>query len=181
MAVSSAAPTPPPSDPRWQQFHGACTTYGVAYREPSDDGDDRVREFGSPDTAANRIKMSFMGFEVDVHKKLAACLAAVERDLRDQAVPYVVKEVGAYREERDDREYWYHQYGGAIDINPSQNPLCYEDGEPTGPADPCLQERPYDLPDQWIETFERYGFYWGGRFEKHKDYMHFEWHGEPAG
>ena len=177
-----AQPTPTPADPRFEAFKGDCTTYGIAYEDPGENAEDRVKVFGPPDTEANLTTVAFFDYAVTLHPKVAACLEAVERDLIDQGTTYRIKEIGSYREERADRPYFFHQYGGAIDINPRTNPQCLEDlddgREGVGNTDRCGLDRPYDLPDEWIETFERYGFYWGGNFSEGKDYMHFEWHGE---
>lgn len=173
--VPTSKPTP---DARWQQFHGECQTYGVAYADPRSREEDRVKVFGPPDTPENRTEVAFFDYIADVHKKVAPCLEAVQRDLLDQGTTYKVRQLGSYREERADRLYWFHQYGGAIDINPVQNPQCLESGEGLDVAGLCGNEKPYDMPEEWVETFERYGFYWGGNYRRTKDYMHFEWHGE---
>jgi hypothetical protein len=170
-----AAPTP---DPRFIQFHGDCQTYGVAYEDPDDSIEDREKVFGKANDQNNLIEVSFFNYAVTVHRKVAPCLLAVQRDLQDQQTTYVIKEVGGYREDRPDRLYWFHQYGAAIDINPAQNPQCLKFRRGVDPAGRCTQDKPYDIPESWVETFERYGFYWGGNFDDTKDYMHFEWHGE---
>ena len=36
-----------------------------------------------------------------------------------------------------------------------------------------------ELPRCWIDTFERYGFYWLGRDPQLRDTMHFEFLGDP--
>ena len=36
-----------------------------------------------------------------------------------------------------------------------------------------------ELPRCWIDTFERYGFYWLGRDPQLRDTMHFEFLGNP--
>lgn len=183
--VDAPEPTPTPKptpDARFIQFAGECKTYGLAYRDPSSDAQDRKRVFGEPDDPGKLTQVSFMGYIVQVHEKVAPCLDAVERDLKDQGTTYQVKEIGGYREERKDRPYWFHQYGAGVDINPATNPICTADlgGDYEHVEEParCRSEQPYDLPQSWIDTFERYGFYWGGNYEKGKDYMHFEWHGE---
>lgn len=174
--------TPTPADPRFEEFKGECKTFGLAYEGAEDSAEDRVKVFGPANTKENIALVYFFGHEVLVHDKVAPCLEAVEHDLEAQGTTYQVKEIGGYREERADRPYWFHQYGGGVDINPATNPICTADlgGDYEGVPEPsrCKSERPYDLPDEWIKTFERYGFYWGGNFSEGKDYMHFEWHGE---
>lgn len=57
-----------------------------------------------------------------------------------------------------------HAFGIAVDINPNSNP--------NGSLN-------YDIPDEMIAIFERYGFRWGGRykqiFKATNDPMHFEY------
>lgn len=175
-------PTPTPVDERFERFKGDCTTDGVEFTDDSFDAEARVKVFGPPNTPESEAIVYFFDHEVLVHEKVAPCLDAVERDLKDQGTTYTVDEIGGYREERADRPYWFHQYGGAVDINPRRNPQCLgdlEEGrEGAGNTALCGRERPYDLPDEWIKTFERYGFYWGGKYREGKDYMHFEWRGE---
>lgn len=171
-------PSPTP-DPSFEQFKGECKRYGLAYGDPSENVDDRIKEFGPANAQENFITIAFFDYAIVVHRKVAPCLLAVERDLRAQGTTYRVSEIGSYREEpREDRQYWYHAYGAAIDINPDQNPQCLEEREGVDREGRCASDKPYDLPDEWIKTFERYGFYWGGDYETNKDYMHFEWHGE---
>jgi hypothetical protein len=170
--VSSDAPF---RDARFEAFKGACETNGPAYGQPRNRPADREAVFGKPNDPAKLVSMTFFGQQVRVHEKVAPCLAAVERDLRDQQTPYVVRAVSSYRE---DRPYWFHAYGAAIDINPSQNPQCLPNGGGLDPQGRCDSPMPYDIPREWIETFERYGFFWGGDFRRSADYMHFEWHGE---
>lgn len=176
LSLPAATPTPP--DPRFELFKGTCTTYGPAYKGSAMDAEKRKKVFGRPDDPSNLVDISFFDYAVQVHKKVAPCLTAVERDLKAQDTSYVIEEIGAYRPEREDRPYWFHQYGGAVDINPSTNPQCLETRIGVDPLSRCAEDKPYDLPKEWVETFERYGFYWGGHFSRTKDYMHFEWHGE---
>lgn len=174
-------PTPTPADPRFEQFKGACSQYKLAFKEPSENAADRVAVFGPADNPAHLASVDFFGYAVQVNRRVAPCLEAVVRDLTAQGTAYHVVEVGGYRKERADRPYWFHQYGGAVDINPATNPICTGDlgGSYEGVEEPgrCALDKPYDLPQAWVDTFERYGFYWGGNYERGKDYMHFEWYG----
>jgi hypothetical protein len=176
-------PAPTPIDQRFEDYNGTCTTYGVAYEDPGENAADRVKVFGPPDQTDTYETVDFFGIAVDLHPKVAACLEAVQRDLIHQETTYKVNEVGGYREEKADRPYFFHQYGGALDINPATNPQCLGDlsqdaREGVDARGRCDLAKPYDLPQEWIDTFARYGFYWGGNFSEGKDYMHFEWHGE---
>ena len=75
-----------------------------------------------------------------------------------------------------------HVYGIAVDIEPDRNtccgcvkpwnehPLCKQRGK-------TVWQRMV-MPRSWVETFERYGFYWLGH-DVLQDTMHFEFLGDP--
>jgi D-alanyl-D-alanine carboxypeptidase len=129
----------------------------------------RKRVFGPPYPRANVELTTFMGKNVYVNKKITPCLKAVEWDLTNNATyrsSYRLQSIyGASEVNAQNPTHYFHAYGGAVDINPSQNPQCLNS---------CAQ----DMPKQWVRAFQAHGFYWGGKFPVHKDYMHFEWHGE---
>lgn len=174
--VAIPVPTPTPADPRFEQFKGECTTYGIKNTRIGS-AEDREKVFGTANDKASLVTVDFFNYAVQVHRKVAPCLEAVQRDLKNQGVAYEIHEIGGYRPEREDRPYWFHQYGAGIDINPPENPQCLDDGEGVDPAHRCDTDSPYEIPKEWVETFRRYGFYWGGDYPEKKDYMHFEWRG----
>ena len=72
-----------------------------------------------------------------------------------------------------------HALGLAVDINPLENPYVrYGKVQPAG-AEP-FADREKDFPhkidptDLCYRLFRERGFYWGGSWQKHKDYQHFE-------
>jgi hypothetical protein len=129
----------------------------------------RERVFGKPYPNANVDKTTFMGHELYLNKKIIPCLKAVEWDLRHvrkYRTDYKVNEIyGASELNSQNPAHYFHAYGGAVDINPKQNPHC---------RGGCA----HDMPKQWVKAFKAHGFYWGGKFPNYKDYMHFEWHGQ---
>lgn len=156
-------------------FSGDCRAKGLAYGSPSTSQADREAVFGKADGKSHIEEVTFFGKSVKVHEKVAACLRAVEKDLKAQETNYDVRVIGGLRWPPDDLG-WFHPYGAAIDINPDDNPHC-GGIDPYDPKGLCGKDKPYDMPKSWVDTFKRYGFYWGGRFSS-PDYMHFEWHGE---
>lgn len=61
-----------------------------------------------------------------------------------------------------------HAFPVAIDINPKQNPMKYNNKLVT------------DLPPRVVQIFQEEGFKWGGTYKTVKDAMHFEYLGEPV-
>lgn len=125
----------------------------------------RQKVFGPPET--NLEVTSFQGKQVTVNKKIVNCLKAVDWDLTYKyKTNYKLNVIGGYNVvSAQNPPHYFHAYGGAVDINPAQNPQCMGGCE-------------YDLPKSWVKAFRAHGFYWGGKFPNHKDYMHFEWHGQ---
>lgn len=70
----------------------------------------------------------------------------------------------------------HHATGCAIDINPRQNPVVYEDGITLPPGGTYLpQEGGVFSPElPALEEFLSRGWKWGGDFTSCKDYHHFE-------
>lgn len=61
-----------------------------------------------------------------------------------------------------------HAWPVAVDINPGQNPMRYDNKLVT------------DLPSEVVNIFKSEGFRWGGNYKSVKDAMHFEYLGEPV-
>jgi hypothetical protein len=72
-----------------------------------------------------------------------------------------------------------HSYGGAIDINPVQNPYISSGGTVLPPAGVDYVDRSKDAPgmihagDCTVQAFADIGWYWGGAWTSPKDYQHF--------
>lgn len=72
-----------------------------------------------------------------------------------------------------------HALGFAVDINPLYNPYVGKDAVQPAVAE-AYADRSADFPYKLVEgdlcwtLFTEYGFTWGGAWESHKDYQHFE-------
>jgi hypothetical protein len=141
-------------------------------------------------TAYSQAKaMTFMGLPLLIHKKVAPALACVERRLKKSCTEsderYRPRAVGGFRTENSYRgaEVSNHLFGIAIDIDPDRNPCCgcvapWPEHKACQGTAASVFERT-ELPRCWIDTFERYGFYWLGRDPQLRDTMHFEFLGNP--
>lgn len=115
-------------------------------------------------------EVNFLGHKVQVHKKAAACLEAVAKEIELNNITYKIKEMGCYRYDSDNGNSnigtrSYHTYGVACDINWSTNPFIRG------------SSAPHDMPDSYVKAFYDHGFTWGGNWQSVKDYMHFEFNG----
>lgn len=75
-----------------------------------------------------------------------------------------------------------HVYGVAVDLDPRQNTCCNCVAE--WRQHPLCQNQPDSIfermvmPECWVRSFEKYGFYWLGH-DRLMDTMHFEFLGDP--
>jgi D-alanyl-D-alanine carboxypeptidase len=131
---------------------------------------------------------SFMGLPVQVNQKIIPALACVERALKKTPalLAYHPQGLSGLRLHNTYRggEVSNHVYGIAVDIDPNLNtccgcvapwnrhPLCQRAATASTPFDRMA------MPKGWVETFERYGFYWLGH-DVLRDTMHFEFLGDP--
>jgi len=69
-----------------------------------------------------------------------------------------------------------HAAGLAVDLNPFQNPVIYENGEIHPPGALYRPETPGTLTEgsPVVQAFLRRGWNWGGHFQHLRDYHHFE-------
>ena len=147
--------------------------------------------FGSPKLNAHPPKFyakstSFMGMSVQVNERIIPALKCVEAALKAGPAgnEYKPRAMGGIRFHNTYRgvEISNHVYGIAIDIEPDRNtccgcvapwpdhPLCKAKGK-------TVWER-MAMPKSWVDTFERFGFYWLGH-DVLQDTMHFEFLGDP--
>lgn len=124
-------------------------------------------EPGSQQSAGVLETVDFLGKPVQVHQKIAGCLRAVINEIKTKGIQYNIREIGAWRSDVGGGAVAngssYHQFGVAIDINPSENPCC--------------SVSRYTMPQGYIDAFHNHGFSWGGNWRSIKDYMHFEYNG----
>jgi hypothetical protein len=128
----------------------------------------------------------FMGLEVRLHRKVVPALHCVEQALATDcgAHPYQPRRLSGLREQNtyQDYEVSNHVYGIALDVDSDLNPCCgcvapwNQNPVCKKPADSAFQRMA--MPECWVRTFERYGFYWLGHDEL-EDTMHFEFLGDP--
>jgi len=138
---------------------------------------------------ASAVSVRFMGLPLQIHKKVAPALRCVERYIEQTCTGpkerYTPRAVGGFRQTNTYRggEISNHLFGIAIDIDPNRNPCCGCVAPwPDHPACRSPAESVFDraaLPRCWIDSFERYGFYWLGRDPELRDTMHFEFLGSP--
>ncbi len=130
---------------------------------------------------------SFLGLSVTVHERIVPALKCVEAALKANHADaeYTPRTMGGIRFKNTYRgvEVSNHVYGIAIDIEPDRNTCC----GCVAPwnAHPLCKKKVQSvyermaMPKSWVETFERYGFYWLGH-DVLADTMHFEFLGDPA-
>jgi hypothetical protein len=130
---------------------------------------------------------TFMNLPVRMNRRVIPALHCVERDIgvRCTSTPYHARHLEGLRTVNSFRggEVSNHVYGIAIDIDPQRNPCC---GCGTmfanNPHCRARTDNVYDrmeMPRCWIESFERYGFYWLGNDRNLRDLMHFEFLADP--
>ena len=128
----------------------------------------------------------FMGMSVSVHERIIPALKCVEAALVSSGAgsEYKPRAMGGMRFHNTYKgiEISNHVYGIAVDIEPNVNtccgcvapwnkhPLCQDKTK-------SVWER-MAMPKSWVDTFEKYGFYWLGH-DVLQDTMHFEFLGDP--
>ncbi len=148
--------------------------------------------FGSPKLNPHPPKhyaksTTFMGMNVQVHERIVPALKCVEAALKASPAgnEYKPRAMGGMRFHNTYKgvEVSNHVYGIAVDIEPdrntccgcvapwNENPVCKDKSKTT------VWQRMV-MPRSWVETFEKYGFYWLGH-DVLQDTMHFEFLGDP--
>jgi hypothetical protein len=129
---------------------------------------------------------SFMGMNVQVNERIIPALKCVEAALKASPAgeQYHPKAMGGIRFKNTYRgfEVSNHVYGIAVDIEPDKNSCCgcvapWPEHPLCKAKNKTVWER-MAMPKSWVETFERYGFYWLGH-DVLQDTMHFEFLGDP--
>jgi hypothetical protein len=129
---------------------------------------------------------TFMGLTVQVHERIIPALKCVEAALKasNAANEYHPRAMGGIRFKNTYRgfEVSNHVYGIAVDIEPDKNTCCgcvapWPDHPLCKAKNKTVWER-MAMPRSWVETFEKYGFYWLGH-DVLQDTMHFEFLGDP--
>jgi hypothetical protein len=147
--------------------------------------------FGSPKSNPHPPKFyakatTFMGMSAQVHERIIPPLKCVEAALKAGPAgnEYKPRAMGGIRFHNTYRgvEISNHVYGIAIDIEPDRNSCCgcvapWPDHPLCKAKNKTVWER-MAMPKSWVDTFERYGFYWLGH-DVLQDTMHFEFLGDP--
>ena len=147
--------------------------------------------FGSPKGNAHPPKfyaksLTFMGMSVQVNERIIPALKCVEAALKASPAgsEYKPRAMGGIRFKNTYRgmEISNHVYGIAVDIEPDRNSCCgcvapWPDNPLCKAKGKTVWER-MAMPKSWVDTFERYGFYWLGH-DVLQDTMHFEFLGDP--
>jgi len=147
--------------------------------------------FGSPKLNPKPPKFyakttTFMGMTVQVHERIIPALKCVELALNKTKASgeYKPKSIGGIRFQNTYRgiEVSNHVYGIAIDIEPDRNTCCgcvapWPNHPLCKAKNKTIWER-MAMPRSWVDTFERFGFYWLGH-DVLQDTMHFEFLGDP--
>ncbi|MBX3186711.1 MAG: M15 family metallopeptidase [Labilithrix sp.] len=129
---------------------------------------------------------TFMGMTVQVHERIITPLKCVEAALKSGPAgnEYKPRAMGGIRFKNTYRgvEISNHVYGIAIDIEPDRNTCCgcvapWPDHPLCKANKKTIWER-MAMPKSWVDTFERFGFYWLGH-DVLQDTMHFEFLGDP--
>jgi hypothetical protein len=124
---------------------------------------------GWPDAQVDKmVTISAAGVKVSVRREIAALVQTLLQVT--EKLGYDVK-VGqtwgfANRPIRGSQIPSNHSWGLAVDINSLANPMGFP-----------LQT---DLPPKVVQAWELCGFYWGGRYTKRPDSMHFEYVRRPS-
>lgn len=147
--------------------------------------------FGRPDWNAHSprhyaVTTKFMGFSIQVNRRVVPALRCVEQALMagPAHLEYRPHGIGGIRFHNTYRggEVSNHVYGIAIDIDSDTNTCCGCVGAwAKHPACSKHVETIFErmsMPRSWVETFERYGWYWLGH-DVLQDTMHFEFLGDP--
>lgn len=147
--------------------------------------------FGSPKDNAHPPKfyaknITFMGMTAQVNEKIIPALKCVEAALKAGPAgnEYHPHAMGGIRFKNTYRgmEISNHIYGIAVDIEPDRNSCCgcvapWPDHPLCKAKNKTVWER-MAMPKSWVDTFEKYGFYWLGH-DVLQDTMHFEFLGDP--
>lgn len=106
-----------------------------------------------------------------VHKKLAAEIKAIFKEMKEQKFKIKTWECGAYNWRAmasDSSKLSYHSYGSCVDINTYNNAASYTGGTYLPGQDE------FAVTTEIVNIWKAHGFYWGGDWEGYYfDPMHF--------
>jgi hypothetical protein len=136
---------------------------------------------------AQLIRVDFLGYRVNVHKDIAGPLRRVDAEIRKwNGAKDFISSIGSidgysWRQIAGTQRMSYHSWGLAVDIQPKRlgGKAIYWLWEMERNKDWMLVplENRWNPPLQVIESFEKEGFIWGGKWPVY-DNMHFEYRPE---
>lgn len=119
--------------------------------------------------------------KLTIHKKLADGVSNIFKEIYALPMKFPVKTLLGYSYRKvggvglsNSTLLSIHSFGAAIDINPGDYDNDYFLGKGNDLRD---KSNPYYIPDEVIEIFASYGWFWGGEFEICADTMHFQYLG----
>lgn len=123
------------------------------------------------DVERQLVEIDFQGKRVKVHGKMQAIFEKVNAEITAANTGYAFRLVGTYawREKNCPSGcsgLSTHSFGTTIDINWDTNPYT--------------TANTHDIPPAVVEIFKNNGFEWGGDWSGSKDWMHFQYNGEPG-
>lgn len=125
------------------------------------------------------------GLPVRLHERILPAARCAEQEIaRSCRDEYQPRRLSGIRDRNTyhNGEVSNHVYGIAIDLDPTLNTCCNCVKE--WRLHPLCQSRPRSIfdrmamPECWVRSFEKYGFYWLGH-DALMDTMHFEFLGDP--
>lgn len=130
------------------------------------------------DSKGNKYSSSF---KLTIHEKLAKNVKAIFNEIYALDIKFPIRVLKGYGYRKvggvglsNSTLISIHSFGAAIDINPWDEDNDYFLGKGNDLRD---KSNPYCIPDEVIEIFEKYGWFWGGNFEICSDTMHFQYLG----
>lgn len=119
--------------------------------------------------------------KLTIHKKLADGVSSIYKEIYDLPMKFPIKTMIGYSYRKiggvglnKSTLLSIHSFGAAIDINPGDYDNDYFLGKGN---DLRNKSNPYCIPDEVIQIFASYGWFWGGDFEISADTMHFQYLG----
>lgn len=119
--------------------------------------------------------------KLSIHKKLADGVSSIFKEVYALPMKFPIKTLLGYSYRKvggvglsNSTLLSIHSFGAAIDINPGDYDNDYFLGKGNDLRD---KSNPYCIPDEVIDIFASYGWFWGGDFEISADTMHFQYLG----
>jgi hypothetical protein len=117
------------------------------------------------------VTIDFQGKQIQVHKKVQGVFEKVNSEITAANTGYQFRSVGSFSWRQKNcpggcSGLSTHSFGITVDINPDTNPYT--------------TANTHDIPPAVSDIFKRNGFIWGGDWNGAKDWMHFEYAGEPG-